>query len=1588
MNTGDSHTKLPPVFLCYSISVPLIASDLITANFGLLSIMHKSARENLLARLVQSDDVRKNFLMYNIVVKWDNSFYFHLGGDVMKKILSLLLAAVLLISALPLTVSAAEVDDAAEVGASYGLWVGSTQVTDANKSDILGDGGKAKFDSTSKTLTLNNPTISGAHNDSTIYCNGFDLTVKGSYTMTAAQSDNALTVFDYALTLDGNFTFLAWCYAVEVSNDINVNGGRVIAKLTGDGDQSCAFSSDAGSLTFGDNVTYFEAEATDTTFSSGAVNYSPEGGTVTLSSKLKISTPEGGSFKNGSCFYYSGTKQKRAYKVVIEPANPSDIKYDVWVGSTQVTAVNKNDILGDGGKAKYDPSTATLTLNNPNITGSYNSSGYTDKIYAGSDITVKGSYTMTSYDADYGIDCYTNLTLDGDFTFLGKMYGVYARLSVTVNGSLVGRASSTTFTDSSGIKSDEIKFGELTRVEAEGKKVYAIYAARGLTITPEYEVTVPTASYIQNGTVVDNSTSTVAKRVVITPVVGGLGVFLGEKQVTESNASDIFGDGKASYDIDTKTLTLNYPTIRGCYTDERLLTFVIYAPDDITIEGSYNSINFSYDYGIFCGGNLTINAGIIRIGGKTGAILAYGDLTINGTGSGEVTARSDDNNNATVIGSNITLGSGLNRLEAEGPYAAMWGLLSITVSDELVLTAPANGVIKRPWIYESDGTTKAKKVVFTLAYKLWLGDTQVTEGNKDDILGDGGKAKYNSVTHTLTLNDPIFTGVYDGKSKIYSDGIDLTVRGSYHMTEAEADYGIYVPHGDLTLNGDFTFMVDRNSIRTDSNNINITGGSVSATSANGGGINAGNGSVTVGASVKSVTVTCGLCGIWGETGITIKGGTVTIASEENISIYSRKGDINITGGSVSATSAVRDSICTAVGDINITGGSLSVTAADGGGIDAVYGSVTVGSKVDNINIDSSFTGIYAKNDISLSAAKTDIKITGSSCGIRSDSGRVDIKRGSLKITALSQNGKGISAAMGISIDSAVNRVDINAYSLGMISAGTIAINGGSVSVTAADGIGINAENGSVTVGSKVDNINIDSALTGINAKNDISLSASNTVIKITGSSCGICSASGRVDIKRGILKISAVEENGEGINAIAGISIDSAVERVDIKADFRGIFSAGTLSINGGIVNIETTNNDPSSHSGCAICAAEKEGVISDVIIGKDLISLTAKGKFCGIWARNSVKISGGDVTARSYGSGYGILSYDSFRIDGGRLYAEGANNYDLMYSYLGIVVLEGDVVFSGDIFVDAQGPDGPHHALEWVRDAELIVEEVSAQRTKIYKEFDLWLGSTRVTTENMVDILGDGGKAKFKPETNTLTLYNATIKGTHSFTDKEGNNATCLIYESSYYSLTVKGSYDMSGGNIADYGIVVEKGSLLLNGNLTLWGHTVAAYAHDAFVVQGGDVKVGIDDLNNGYSVIAKYFRFLSDMGHFSSTGSISSELAIFIEEPLTVTIPSGAIVGYTTIKQSDGTAARTIEIKNPDPPYILGDVDGNGRVTIKDVLWIQRKLADMELPFEFDNKRADVDGDGKITINDATAIQYYLAEMKTSYPIGESRS
>lgn len=68
-----------------------------------------------------------------------------------------------------------------------------------------------------------------------------------------------------------------------------------------------------------------------------------------------------------------------------------------------------------------------------------------------------------------------------------------------------------------------------------------------------------------------------------------------------------------------------------------------------------------------------------------------------------------------------------------------------------------------------------------------------------------------------------------------------------------------------------------------------------------------------------------------------------------------------------------------------------------------------------------------------------------------------------------------------------------------------------------------------------------------------------------------------------------------------------------------------------------------------------------------------------------------------------------------------------------------------------------------------------------------------------------------------------------------------------------------------------------------------------------------------------------------------------------------------------------------------LLGDVDKDGQISIKDVTCIQRIVAAFPVGNRYSQQAADVDASGDIGIKDATYVQMWLANIDTLYPIGE---
>ena len=72
----------------------------------------------------------------------------------------------------------------------------------------------------------------------------------------------------------------------------------------------------------------------------------------------------------------------------------------------------------------------------------------------------------------------------------------------------------------------------------------------------------------------------------------------------------------------------------------------------------------------------------------------------------------------------------------------------------------------------------------------------------------------------------------------------------------------------------------------------------------------------------------------------------------------------------------------------------------------------------------------------------------------------------------------------------------------------------------------------------------------------------------------------------------------------------------------------------------------------------------------------------------------------------------------------------------------------------------------------------------------------------------------------------------------------------------------------------------------------------------------------------------------------------------------------------------------------YLVGDADGDERVTVNDATKVQKHVAKILVLSVSALKSADANEDGKISVKDATMIQKYVAKIKVSSKIGQWKS
>ncbi len=338
--------------------------------------------------------------------------------------------------------------------------------------------------------------------------------------------------------------------------------------------------------------------------------------------------------------------------------------YNLLIGGKKVTSENCGDLTAiDGvkGKAKYDPASNTLTLDNATITTTAEKAAGVGLWNSIKDLKVVliGENTITS-EKSGGMVNYDKLTFTGagKLTITGAMsgnedycYGVLNPGTVTVDGCTLEISGGV-----NGITSGRWKFNKCNvRVKGNGTTKDEYKGSMGrLGYVPEFtdcKITAPAGaewkelkksgytfqSLFANGKVVTDW-------VTIKPNAApeNYNILICGQRVTSENCGDLTViegvKGKAAYDPATNTLTFDNATITttaekaagvGLWTSVKGLTIKLIGENTITSEKSGGMVN--YEKLTFTGeGKLTINGAMSGNEDYCYGILNPGTITVDG----------------------------------------------------------------------------------------------------------------------------------------------------------------------------------------------------------------------------------------------------------------------------------------------------------------------------------------------------------------------------------------------------------------------------------------------------------------------------------------------------------------------------------------------------------------------------------------------------------------------------------------------------------------------------------------------------------------------------------------------------------------------------------------------------------------------------------------------------------------------------------------------------------------------------------------------------------------------------------------------
>ena len=307
----------------------------------------------------------------------------------------------------------------------YGLTIAGTAVTNLNASNITGSGitGSVKFEASTHTLTLTNATITSSTAAGIVQENGYsfdDLIIKLVGTNAINLSGSWIpVVVQRNTTITGTGTLTTGLIKVYNGKELTIGGGCTVnvSNVTGtEKTETLVLRNAQTKLTSSTNIRDFAS--------------------VTLYDGLNISTPAGGYYDTTKKAVVNSAGN---IVTGVTISNNTDYEYGVNVAGVPVKVSNASNITGTGisGSVSFNPDTRVLTLTNATITSSTSPGIQVATNYAFDNLTINlvgnNVLNITGYIA-MPLRCNTTITGTGSLSLGGGNIDMRDNKNLVIEG--------------------------------------------------------------------------------------------------------------------------------------------------------------------------------------------------------------------------------------------------------------------------------------------------------------------------------------------------------------------------------------------------------------------------------------------------------------------------------------------------------------------------------------------------------------------------------------------------------------------------------------------------------------------------------------------------------------------------------------------------------------------------------------------------------------------------------------------------------------------------------------------------------------------------------------------------------------------------------------------------------------------------------------------------------------------------------------------------------------------------------------------------------------------------------------------------